>query len=263
MQHEMPLGTMPRPEGGVSGVTQFAAEVVARLVQRDIAEEAGLREPLVERLLAAVCTADPEAFEMLKPELRRARVSAAAVADLYIPEVARRLGAAWEADCLSFAGVTMGVARLQAILREIGSAWAADRQGGVDGGMVLLVLPQGEQHKLGAMVLAGQLRRMGVSVAMKISPTPAEIADFVAERTFDGALVSVASKDRLETCRKLVKTLKESSKGALKVAVGGAILDADEDVRRSIGADMVTNDITRALKMMGVSVGCSSESELT
>jgi hypothetical protein len=49
----------------------------------------------------------------------------------------------------------------------------------------------------------------------------------------------------------------------LKVAVGGAILDADEDVRRSIGADMVTNDITRALKMMGVSVGCSSESELT
>jgi methylmalonyl-CoA mutase cobalamin-binding domain/chain len=190
-------------------------------------------------------------------------VSAAAVADLYIPEVARRLGAAWEADCLSFAGVTMGVARLQAILREIGSAWAADRQGGVDGGMVLLVLPQGEQHTLGAMVLAGQLRRMGVSVAMKISPTPAEIADFVAERTFDGALVSVASKDRLETCRKLVKTLKESSKGALKVAVGGAILDADEDVRRSIGADMVTNDITRALKMMGVSVGCSSESELT
>ena len=166
MQQEVPLGTMPRPDAGAGGVTQFAAEVVARLIQRDMAEEAGLREPLVERFIAAVCSTDPEAFEILKPELRRARVSATAVADLYIPEVARRLGAAWEADCLSFAAVTMGVARLQAILREIGACWSADRGGVVDGPMVLLVLPQGEQHTLGAMVLAGRLRRMGISVAM-------------------------------------------------------------------------------------------------
>lgn len=260
MQQGMPLGTIPRPEGGV---TQFAAEVVARLVQRDLAEEAGLREPLVQRFLAAVCSADPDAFEILKPELRRARVSAAAVADHYIPEVARRLGAAWETDSLSFANVTMGVARLQAILREIGAAWAADRGGEAGGATVLLVLPQGEQHTLGAMVLAGRLRRMGVSVAMKIAPAPADLAHYVAERAFDGALVSIACNDRLENCRKLVKTLKESSKGALKVAVGGAILDVDEDVRRLTGADMVTNDIHEALVMMGVTAGRMAESELT
>jgi len=263
MQQGMPLGTMPRPEGGVSGVTQFAAEVVARLVQRDIAEDSGLREPLVERFMAAVCSTDPDAFEMLKPELRRARVSGAAVADLYIPEVARRLGAAWEADCLSFANVTMGVARLQAILREIGAAWAADRGGAVDGAMLLLILPQGEQHTLGAMVLAGRLRRMGISVAMKIAPSPGELAQFVAERNFDGALLSIACNDRLETCRRLVKTLKESSKGALKVAVGGAILHAEEDVRRLTGADMVTNDILKALQVMGVAVGRTPDAELT
>lgn len=260
MQQGMPLGTMPRPEGGV---TQFAAEVVARLIQRDIAEETELREPLVQRFLAAVCSTDPEAFEILKPELRRARVSAAAVADLYIPEVARRLGSAWETDSLSFANVTMGVARLQAILREIGTAWAADRGGDAGGAMVLLVLPQGEQHTLGAMVLAGRLRRMGVSVAMKIAPAPIDLAHYVAERAFDGALVSIACNDRLETCRKLVKTLKESSKGALKVAVGGAILDVDEDVRRLTGADMVTNDIHKALEMMGVIAGRMAESELS
>jgi methylmalonyl-CoA mutase cobalamin-binding subunit len=254
---------MPRPEGAIGGVTQFAAEVVARLVQRDQSEETGLREVLVERFIAAVSSHDPEAFEILKPELRRARVSATAVADLYIPEVARRLGAAWEADCLSFAAVTMGVARLQAILREIGAGWAADREGAVDGPVLLLVLPQGEQHTLGAMVLAGRLRRMGISVSMRIAPTPGELAEFVADRTFDGALVSIACNERLDTCRKLVKTLKESSKGALKVAVGGAIIDASENVMRSTGADMVTNDILSALAMMGVTVGRYTESELT
>jgi len=60
-----------------------------------------------------------------------------------------------------------------------------------------------------------------------------------------------------------VKTLKESSKGALKVAVGGAILDVDEDVRRLTGADMVTNDIHKALEMMGVIAGRMAESELS
>lgn len=255
MQQGMPLGTMTRPEGGAIGVTQFAAEVVARLVKRDVAEEAGLREPLVARFIEAVCSADPEAFEILKPELRRARVTAAAVADLYIPEVARRLGAAWEADCLSFANVTMGVARLQAILREVGAAWVADREGEVSGAMVLLVLPQGEQHTLGAMVLAGQLRRMGVSVAMKIAPTPADLARYVAERAFDGALVSIACNDRLESCGKLVKTLKESSKGELRVVVGGAILDSSDNVMRATGADLVTNDIFHALDFLGLTVG--------
>lgn len=261
MHHGMPLGTMPRSEGATGGVTQFAAEVVARLVQRDLAEEAGLRESFVDRFVAAVTATDPVDLEQFKPELRRARISAASLADLYIPEVARRLGRAWETDCLSFANVTMGVARLQAILREIGSAWAADREGAVDGPMLLLVLPTGEQHTLGAMVLAGRLRRMGVSVSMRIAPSAQELGHFVAERAFDGALVSIACNDRLETCSKLVKTLKESSKGGLRVVVGGAILDASDDVMRATGADLVTNDIFRALDFMGLPVGRNTETE--
>ena len=255
MHHGMPLGTMPRTEGAKGGVTQFAAEVVARLVQRDLADEPDLREALVERFVAAVTALDGEGLELLKPELRRARVSPAALADLYIPEVARRLGRAWEMDCLSFANVTMGVARLQAILREIGAGWSADREGAADGPVLLLVLPQGEQHTLGSMVLAGRLRRMGISVSVRIAPTAHDLGHFVAERGFDGALVSIACNDRLETCCKLVKTLKESSKGELRVVVGGAILDSSDNVMRATGADLVTNDIFHALDFLGLTVG--------
>jgi len=96
---------------------------------------------------------------------------------------------------------------------------------------------------------------------MKIAPAPADLAHYVAERAFDGALVSIACNDRLETCCKLVKTLKESSKGGLRVVVGGAILDASDDVMRATGADLVTNDIFRALDFMGLPVGRNTETE--
>lgn len=252
MQHEVHLGSAHLAEGSQGGVSRFAVEVVARLVAKDAADGSGLREELLCRFMTAVSSMEAQAFEELKPELRRARVSAVMLADLYIPEVARRLGEAWECDRLSFAQVTMGVARLQAILREIGAEWSADHADAGEISTLLLVLPQGEQHTLGAMVLAGRLRRMGISVSVKIAPNLKELAEYVADRAFDGALISIACEDRVETCRKLVKTLKDASCGRLKVAVGGALAEADENVMRLTGADVVTNDIALALERVGV-----------
>lgn len=252
MQHDMHQVSVRRAEGAGGGVSQFAAEVVARLVARDNPVDLNLNEALVDRFMAAVAGRDASAFEALKPELKRARISPALLADVYIPEVARRLGEAWEADCVTFADVTMGVARLQAILREIGNAWAADATGPTDGPTLLIVLPSGEQHTLGAMVLAGRLRRSGISVCLRIAPNSADLAHLAAQRRFDGALISIACQDKLDVCSKLVKTLKEATGGALRVAVGGAILDLGEDVLKSTGADAATNDIDLALRIIGV-----------
>lgn len=253
------MGSVSKTDGG-SDMSQFAAEVVARLMKRDEVESA-LREEIVVALMAAVCTADPQAFDDLRPELRRARVTPVVLADLYIPEVARRLGREWTADCMSFAMVTMASARLQSILREIGQNWFADGSGQGDGPTLLVILPQGEHHTLGAMVLAGRLRRSGVSVALRIGQTPLEIAAFLQGRSFDGALISVGSYDRLETCRKLVKTLKDATRGSMRVALGGAVLDEGGEKVSGTGADVVTNDIETALAGLGLIVAVGAESE--
>lgn len=263
MYHEAHHGSAHDTASPVCGVTKFAAQVVAKLVARDGADEAGLREILIQRLFDAVTTANLNALDVIKPEFKRARISASAMADHYIPEVARRLGTAWEDDQLSFAGVTMGVARLQAILRELGAAWSADALGQTDGPTVLVLLPQGEQHSLGTMVLAGRLRRMGVSVSLQIAPELSQLSKFVADRSFDGAMISVTCQSRLETCRKLIKSLKDATRGRLMVAIGGAILDEAEDVVRLTGADVVTNDICHALEALGISVGRSPVLELS
>lgn len=254
------MGNVSKTDGG-AGVSQFAAEVVARLVKREGDAVPEIRETLVVSLMRAVSSSDPLSFELLRPELRRARVSPAVLADCYIPEVARRLGREWCADCITFADVTMGTARLQSILREIGQGWFADAGGQSDGPTLLVVIPAGEHHTLGAMVLAGRLRRSGVSVALRIGETAQELATFLQGRHFDGALVSVASYDRLETCRKLVKTLKDATNGALRIALGGAVLDEGGETVICAGADVVTNDIETALAALGLlaPVACDNE----
>lgn len=252
MQHDMQQVSVRRADGSMGGVSQFAAEVVARLVAREAASDRELKEVVLDRFMNAVCGRDPQAFELLKPELKRARISPAMLADVYIPEVARRLGEAWEADCVSFAQVTMGVARLQAVLREIGAAWSADAIGHSDGPTLLFILPAGEQRTLGAMVMAGRLRRGGISICMRIAPNPAELAHLVSVRRFDGALISIACQDRLAVCQNLVTTLKKVSGGKLPVALGGAVLELGGGAIDMTGADVVTNDIDHALRSLGV-----------
>lgn len=244
-----------RASGVSGGVSEFAAEVVARLVARDAVGGAVVRESLVDRFMDAVRSTDPQAFELLKPELKRARISASTLADVYVPEVARRLGKAWEDDVVSFAEVTMGVARLQAVLREVGSAWAANSNSRMrdDAATLLLILPAGEQHTLGAMVIAGWLRRQGISVCLRIAPSLMDLVSLMAVRHFDGVMISAAGNDKLEVCAKLVKTLREATVNDLRIAVGGAVLGHWGDAAQDLGADIVTNDLQKALDVLGLS----------
>jgi methylmalonyl-CoA mutase cobalamin-binding subunit len=256
MQDERHRGMVGRPVGKPAVVTDFAAEVVARLVAGEPmlrgTGPGGLHAPLLARLMQVVRAGDPAPVYALRPEMRRARVSAAMLADHYIPAVARRLGQDWVDDCASFADVSIGTARLQAILRDIGSGWSADDDGARDGPAVLLLVPEGEQHTLGAMVVIGQLRRAGVSVCLRTAADTAGLRDLFAQRGFDAALISLACVERVALAAKLVKTLKDLSRNTLPVAAGGAVLLQDRDALTCLGADIVTNDLETALRSLGL-----------
>lgn len=235
-----------------AGFTRFAADVVAKVAARDPAAGVALKEPLLSAVMTAARVADPRALERLVADFRRARVSNEVVADHYIPEVARRLGRAWEEDSASFAEVSIGSARLQSFLKGLGTSWAADGTEDAAASTVLLVVPQGEQHTLGARVAAGWLRRKGISVCLRIAPTHTELAAILAQRRFDGAMISVACHERLETCTGLVKTLRDETSNGLRIALGGAILGRGEDIATVSGVDIVTNDLPKAVQALGL-----------
>jgi hypothetical protein len=252
MQDFQPLSQMRAVPGETSGVTYFASQVVSLLANRNAKVVAEPREHLVQRLIVASLAGSKPAFAELLADLKRARVSLAALADVYIPIAARRMGQAWLDDEMSWIDVTIGVGRMQVMLREIGSAWTADQAGDAGHGTVLLIVPDREQHTLGPLVATGQLRRYGVSVCLRIAPNFNELRNLMAERHFDGVLISVATKEKLESVTKTVQFLKTVMSKPTPIIVGGAVMSTVEDPAACTGADFSSNDIGAALEVMGL-----------
>lgn len=235
------------------GVAYFASQVVSLLAERIAKiDYSDPRPEFVTDLSRAARSGTKEAFSGLLLEMRRSRISVAALADIYIPMAARQMGQEWHEDTLSWLDVTIGVARLQSLLREIGAAWAADQAGDTGHGTVLLIVPDFEQHTLGPMVAMGQMRRFGVSVCLRIAPSFDELRSLVASRTFDGVMISVACQEKLDSVRKTVKFLKSVSQSPLPVVVGGAVMTTVEDAASCTGADFSSNDIGAALEAIGL-----------
>jgi MerR family transcriptional regulator, light-induced transcriptional regulator len=236
-------------EGGrvESGYVDLALEVIRRLAKLRSLGGGGLQEVLVSRLFDAVKSDDAPVLDEVMKELRTAHVSAESVVIDYVPEVARRLGVAWERDTLSFSVVTTGSVKLQHVLHEAAADRTADHSEENRGTAILMVVPMGEQHTLGAMAASAWLRMKGVSVCLKIASTPQELAQVLQVQRFDGAFVSVGSDSKTEVCAKLIKTLRTLSKGALPLVLGGSLAEKKREVLSSIGADLVTTDLADAI----------------
>jgi MerR family transcriptional regulator, light-induced transcriptional regulator len=230
------------------GLAALARTVVVRLVAREGASGRPVDEATVGLITCALLDPDRGQMDALRQDLRRARISETDLVDNYFPEVARRLGRAWAEDNAPFTDVTIGVARMQSMLRELGRDWTSNTAAEQASATVLIVLPDGEQHSFGAMLLAGQLRRQGISVRLEVGTPAATLRRLVHDRTFDCAMISVACEEKIGQCRDLVSAIKQGSQGRLWVAVGGPLLDRPIDVRGRTGADIVTCDPLLALQ---------------
>lgn len=240
------------------GVIDFASWVVALLAARKNAAEPRLRPSLLAAFEVALVDQDPARLDVFLRDLVRQKVSASAVADLYIPAMARKLGEDWLEDRASFLEVTLATSRMQAMLRAIGMAWTADNGNIPNTCSLLLVVPPREQHSLGAMVLLGQLRRIGISVHLLIAPSEQELRNVLAAVSFSGVLISVAGTERLAEIPQLVSHMRAVRGVGLPIVVGGQVVHCDKDVLALTGADAVAGTLSEALCACGIEVDHNS-----
>lgn len=238
------------PDGG-DPIAVFAARVLDVLVDRSRRTSSTLRPDLVLALAEGMVTSDGERVEETLAAFRRACISPAAMADAYIPAAAQHLGSHWVADRLCFAEVTIATARLQALVRAIGTRWGGDPAHLPGRRSVLMIVPGTEQHTLGAVVVTGQMRRMGLSVCLRLGPERAEVTELLRARTFDAAMLSIGHGERFEVSAALVDTLRSSGSRGMPIVAGGAGVAGRSDVVARTGVDYVTQDLGEALTFCG------------
>lgn len=237
------------PEGCGLGVADWlgglAKEALEQLASLQVRKVEVIDPETLQSLLAAILGVSGDDTAGLMQMMAVQKVKPEVLATLYIPEVARMLGTGWNEDRLSFVEVTIGTARLEGLLHEVGPHIGV-RKAEVALSALILV-PQAEQHTLGAYVLALDLRRAGHEVTIRIAPTAAELTQVVHATRFDRVLISVACQSGLMSSAALIKTLRLVSRSPLRILVGGAIDCPDAVLLETTGADGVVRDISSAL----------------
>ena len=189
---------------------------------------------------------DGAAFAYIENLLAQGTSVEAIFLDLLAP-AARQLGAQWEADATDFASVTLGVSRLQSIMRQLGERFfnEASRSGG--GQSILLTTIPGEQHSFGLSMVAEFFRRVGWNLCTGPFSSHQELTSLVCHHWFDVVGFSVSSGRRLEELKKDIHDIRRDSRNRhVGIMLGGPMMISHPDLVTSMGADMMSLDASAA-----------------
>ncbi|MDJ0628125.1 MAG: cobalamin B12-binding domain-containing protein [Rhodobacter sp.] len=231
-------------------VESLASRVISVLAARVNGPRSGVDDRFVDRICGAAQSDDASEHRNAIKEMLAGGVERTTIAEVYIPIAARRLGAAWCEDQVSFTEVTIGTSRLQSMLRSLGDVWSGDvAEPHEVQPTVLMVVPVDEYHTLGAMVATGQLRRAGVSVRLCIGQPMSVLLDLVETFNFDAIMISGASSENLEKLRKLIVDIRYALQKPTPVVIGGAVMELANEIKAITGADHATDDVQEAIRL--------------
>ena len=247
MAQDDTFGTNAALSESGTGIEPLASQVISMLCERQTVTAAGVRQIALDYLGRAVLSKSGFDAACILDELRGFRLTRDTIVDLYIPQAAVQLGDQWMCSDVSFADVTIGALRLQSLLCEAsdGLVWAG--QAPSDALEALIVVPEGEQHFLGASVVAAQLRRTGCDVSLAISETADQVTARVVMDKPDMVLISCARIDALALVTKTVKQIKAATDSAPVLAIGGPLRGNLDEIRKQAGVDLVTNVATEVV----------------
>ncbi len=166
--------------------------------------------------------------------------------DLLAP-TARELGVMWTDDRCDFAAVTIGLGRLQRLLRQYGPGLGTTVEHPVNGRRILLAQPPDEQHSFGLSMVAEFFRRDGWEVLGGIGGAVHDPSSQVATEWFDVVGFSIGSELNLDWLRERVVKVRAASRNrSMVVIVGGPLFNANPSWMRSVDADGSSQDGSHA-----------------
>ncbi len=162
--------------------------------------------------------------------------------ELFAP-AARRLGEMWVADVCDFAQVTIGVGRLQQLLREFARQVPPEPTAWVQGRRALLAPTPGEQHTFGMLVVGEFFRRAGWDVTGEPAATRQELCSLVDNEWFAVVGLSLSAEAQLGRLSKVIRFVREASRNDhIHIIVGGRVFTERPELVERVGADVSAVD---------------------
>lgn len=159
--------------------------------------------------------------------------------------VAAHLGLLWERDLCSFSDVTIGVGRLQVLLRELGTMGEAPARA-PDTRRLLLLSPPGEQHTFGLHMVGEFFHREGWEVVVGLAPGDS-VSACVARQHFDVVGVTAGITEEIAAVQAIIGTVRRESRNTrVSIIVGGYLFSAASSERPQVDADAVITEGTTA-----------------
>jgi len=211
---------------------------------------AAIATPVDAAEFARISLAGPQ--RLLEDYVETLRGQGVSLESLYLDLLAgaaRRLGEWWVNDLCDFADVTVGVGRLQQILRELSPEFRAELECAQNGRRLLLVPAAGEQHTFGLFIVTDFFARAGWDVWGGPSAPGAATVRLVRDEWFDVVGMSVGCETRLEGLTDDIRAVRAASRNAdVGVMVGGPMFVARPEYALLVGADATATDGRNAVR---------------
>jgi methanogenic corrinoid protein MtbC1 len=218
------LGSAPKPVEQTPAAPDTVPEFAALILGNDDLAAA----THVNRLLASGAVVETVFLDLLAP-------------------TARYLGEMWEADTTDFSNVTLGVSRLQRIMRQLGEHFCEQAYPVVTGESALLTILPGEQHSFGVSMVAEFFRRAGWSLHTGPFSSHQELTSLVQERWFDVVGFSVTSDRRLDELKRGIHDIRRDSRNRnVGIMLGGPMMITRPELATDLHADIVCVDAVSA-----------------
>jgi methylmalonyl-CoA mutase cobalamin-binding subunit len=252
----------PRPVGGWTRLLQstIQAEILPALLSAApaLADAAAapfgiqardIKERDIEAFVTLILADDQTAArEAARRVLAGPGGRQALLADL-LTQAARHLGLLWERDECDFMDVTLGVHRLDMLMRE---TEFADGQKVVlrsHGYRALLLPAPGEQHRFGIAMVADVFRAGGWGVCSGAALPRARLTRQLRDEWFDVLGLSISAERGLGSIATCLRVVRKASRNRdLLILLGGNAIIGHEERSRFLGADILAMDAGQALE---------------
>lgn len=210
----------------------------------------------IKAFAAIVVKRDVESARRFVLDLRERGASLETVFLALMAPTARHLGDLWVEDRLDFTSVTLGLSRLQQLLRAFSPDFGAAADGGAEQRRALLITYPGEQHTFGLYMVAEFFRRDGWDVWGGPPDSEEAVFELVADDWFDVFGISVSLDSSLDALGDLIQGVRNASRnGEIFALAGGRALRGSEDLAIKFGADGAAADgraaVHRAQELIG------------